>query len=225
MMKERPNSFVIAEVGKCIGCKACELACFAVHNRDNGVAAAAGTVTMPVIPRLQVIRTDSFTMPVQCRHCENAPCAGVCPVQAIRQKDGVITIDEERCIGCKACAMICPFGAISLDKVYSSGEEHKQPTLRERQKDGLERKTRVIAYKCDLCKDITYTGNEASGEIGPAGAATGGNGRGLTEGGGGLVPACVSVCPEQALKLVDPGLGVSRSRTAAGLNSLRSLEI
>ncbi|AKG34687.1 4Fe-4S dicluster domain-containing protein [Paenibacillus durus] len=215
MKKEQPNSFVIAEAGKCIGCKACELACFAVHNRDNGVAAAVGTVTTPVIPRLYVIRTDSFTMPVQCRHCENAPCAGVCPVQAIVQEEGAITIDEDRCIGCKACAIACPFGAISLYKAYSNGQEHKQPYLRERLDGRLERKTRVIAYKCDLCHDITNSGNIASGEIAAAAAVN--NSGTPSEGGGEPMPACVSVCPEQALKLVSQSLGASRSRKAAGL--------
>ncbi|MFD1774955.1 4Fe-4S dicluster domain-containing protein [Paenibacillus rhizophilus] len=223
MKKERPNSFVIAEAGKCIGCKACELACFTVHNQDNGVAASVGTVTIPVLPRLYVIQTDSFTMPLQCRHCENAPCAGVCPVQAIRQEDGAILIDEDRCIGCKACAVACPFGAVSLYKSYGNGQEMKQPYLKEQQNGRLERKARVIAYKCDLCRNIESGGNSASGEMVSAGAVN--HYGSLTENGGEPFPACVSVCPEQALTLVSPSLGESRPRTAAGLGSLRSLRL
>ncbi|BCG59185.1 4Fe-4S dicluster domain-containing protein [Paenibacillus sp. URB8-2] len=223
MKRERPNSFVIAEAGKCIGCKACELACFAVHNQDNGVAASVGTITMPVLPRLYVIRSDSFAMPVQCRHCENAPCAGVCPVQAIRQEEGAILIDEDRCIGCKACAMACPFGAVSLYKSYGNGQEIEQPYLKEQQNGRLERKTRIIAYKCDLCRNIASAANTVSEET-VTSVAVDQSGR-LTENGGGSLPACVSVCPEQALTLVSPILGESRSRTAADVGSLRSLRL
>lgn len=171
--KVAANPFVIADAGKCIGCKACELACFAVHNRSNGVSAAVGTVTIPVIPRLYVIKAGSFRAPVQCRHCENAPCAAACPVQAIRQEHGSILIAEERCIGCKACALACPFGAITLAKAYSHGQEVKQARLAEHTEHGTEPKARMIAYKCDLC--------------GQCEAAS---------------PACVDACPAGALTLV-----------------------
>lgn len=117
--KMEANPFVIADAGKCIGCKACELACFAVHNRENGVSAAVGTITIPVIPRLYVTKAGRSAAPVQCRHCENAPCAAACPVGAIRQENGAILIDEERCIGCKACALACPFGAIAGQIVFA----------------------------------------------------------------------------------------------------------
>ncbi|AHV97313.1 4Fe-4S dicluster domain-containing protein [Paenibacillus sabinae] len=224
MMNERTNSFVIAEAGKCIGCKACELACFAVHSQDNRVAGAVGTVATPVLPRLYVMRTESFTMPLQCRHCENAPCAGVCPVQAIRQEDGVILIDEDRCIGCKGCAMVCPFGAISLYKAYTGGQELKQPYLREQQNGGLDRKARVVAYKCDLCRNIAVPGTTmVSGEMAvsnagyPSGSQSGD--------GGGPVPACVSVCPEQALTLVSPERETARSRAAESLSCLSRLKL
>lgn len=191
------NSLVIAEAAKCIGCKACELACFAVHNRDNGVGSTVGTVTMPVLPRLYVIRTDSFTMPVQCRQCENAPCAGACPVQAIRQKDGVIAIDADACIGCKACALACPFGAISLYKAYSGGAELPQPLLQERRDSKLQRKTRIIAYKCDLCRDSSVTAVQGRDPF----------------------PACVAVCSEDALRLVKVGSGNPHSQQREGMTS------
>ena len=89
-MKTTPNSFVIANSNKCIGCKVCEVACFTVHNKNNNVVATVGTVTTPIIPRLNVIKGEDFAMPIQCRQCEDAPCANVCPVSAIRQEDNTI---------------------------------------------------------------------------------------------------------------------------------------
>lgn len=147
------SHFVVANSRSCIGCKACEVACFAAHHADNGVAAAAGTVGIPVIPRLHVIRTDSGTVPVQCRQCENAPCAGACPVQAIKHEGHAIVIDADGCIGCKNCMLACPFGAISLDTAYRDGKEVRQPYLKKRQGNRLEEARKIVAYKCDLCKD------------------------------------------------------------------------
>lgn len=152
-MKASSQSFVIANSRSCIGCKACEIACFAVHNKDNGVAGTVGTVGIPVIPRLYVIRTESFTMPVQCRQCENAPCAGACPVGAIKQEDDAIVIDSDGCIGCKNCMLACPFGAISLFAAYSGGEEVRQPQLKKQHPNSLEAAAKAVAYKCDLCRE------------------------------------------------------------------------
>ena len=51
-------------------------------------------------------------VPTQCMHCEDAPCAAVCPTHATYITDsGVVLVDEEKCIGCKYCMAACPYGA------------------------------------------------------------------------------------------------------------------
>ena len=51
-------------------------------------------------------------IPLQCMHCEDAPCEAVCPTHATYTTDsGVVLVDEERCIGCKYCMAACPYGA------------------------------------------------------------------------------------------------------------------
>ncbi|MBC2582333.1 4Fe-4S dicluster domain-containing protein [Clostridium sp. DJ247] len=152
-MKTNPNSFVIANSNSCIGCKACEIACFAVHNKTNNVAATVGTVTTPIIPRLNVIKGENYSVPIQCRHCEDAPCANVCPVGAIKQDNNAIIIDEKLCIGCKTCLIACPVGAIDLLPEYYNGEEVMQINLKESKENELNNKVKSIAYKCDLCKE------------------------------------------------------------------------
>ncbi|WML36982.1 4Fe-4S dicluster domain-containing protein [Clostridium sp. OS1-26] len=152
-MKTTSNSFVVANSNKCIGCKACEVACFTVHNGNNNVVATVGTVTTPIIPRLNVIRGEGYAMPVQCRQCEDAPCANVCPVGAIKQENNIIVVDEKACIGCKTCLMACPVGAIDLLPQYNKGEEVIQINLMEDGEDGLKEKVKSVAYKCDLCRE------------------------------------------------------------------------
>ncbi|MGQ7115680.1 4Fe-4S binding protein, partial [Escherichia sp. TWPC-MK] len=63
--------------------------------------------------RLALAKTSTITAPVVCHHCEEAPCLQVCPVNAISQRDDAIQLNESLCIGCKLCAVVCPFGAIS----------------------------------------------------------------------------------------------------------------
>lgn len=166
-MKKQLGAFVVGDCEKCTGCKACEVACFAVHNKErNHVGSTVGTVTVPVTPKLYLTRFDEENcVPVQCKHCEDAPCLNACTKGAIRRVDCQVIVDEKLCIGCKDCMLACPFGAVALLPYAVDG---KTAVV-----DGTE-DLKKMASKCDLCEGI--------------------------EGG----PACVRVCPHQALRIVDP---------------------
>ncbi|HZK71812.1 MAG TPA: 4Fe-4S dicluster domain-containing protein [Clostridia bacterium] len=101
---------------KCTGCHLCELACSYKHYKTFS-------------PELSNIKIESiediaFNVPNNCMQCEQANCIKVCVAGALYRdnKTGSILIDKNRCIGCKACAMACPFGAISLVKKNSKLE-------------------------------------------------------------------------------------------------------
>ena len=115
------NRFIVADSTRCIGCRTCEVACAVAH--QGSVSANACT------PRIRVVKGGSYTTAVGCHQCEDAPCANVCPTQAIRRNAGVWHVEQARCIGCKSCMVACPFGAMQVQQVGND----------------------VQALKCDLC--------------------------------------------------------------------------
>ena len=95
---------------KCIGCYACRVACQRQNdllpNEDFIRYEEKETGTYPAV------RVE--TVPLQCMHCEDAPCAAVCPTGAAYiGTDGIVQVDHGRCIGCKYCMAACPYQAVS----------------------------------------------------------------------------------------------------------------
>jgi molybdopterin-containing oxidoreductase family iron-sulfur binding subunit len=123
---------MVIDLGKCIGCRRCMYAC----KRENNVS---DTISPPYIMVFQTqastgitsgnfpsadrpwegttmyytkLREDKWYMPVQCNHCDNAPCVQVCPTGAsYKDPDGLVLIDYDKCIGCRYCMTACPYNA------------------------------------------------------------------------------------------------------------------
>ncbi len=129
-----------ADGEKCKACRKCELACIASHN--NMTIKEAAKKRGVFAPRVRVVKTDAVKMPVQCRQCEHAPCARVCPTKALVQEKGRVRMRTQFCAACKLCIMACPYGAISLSFI-GLPEEDAEGRLHGRE----------VAVRCDLCSD------------------------------------------------------------------------
>ena len=126
---------IVVNEGRCLACKQCVIECAMAHTEASTLVEALQSPTPPR-SRLHVEPTGGFGMPLQCRHCEDAPCIAICPTEAIRRTSdgGPVLLDQERCIGCKFCLFVCPFGVIDVSA------------------DGK------AMIKCDLCVERTEAG-------------------------------------------------------------------
>jgi Fe-S-cluster-containing hydrogenase component 2 len=75
-------------------------------------------ILSPHRARLRVLSFDNgrHNVPVVCQACEDAPCIKTCPMNARSRIDNqAVVTDADRCIGCRACVYICPFGAPAIN--------------------------------------------------------------------------------------------------------------
>ena len=137
MREHKPTSAVIVDLERCLACRSCETACAKAHAGFEDIVEAVLSEAH-MTPRVRVLAAAGKAVPLQCQHCEDAPCVTVCPSGALYQDEdeGVVRAAPEKCIGCKSCVVVCPFGAVDWDD-----------------------QERTVV-KCDLCEDIIEEGEE-----------------------------------------------------------------
>ena len=102
----------------CIGCSLCEVYCCLRHSRSKDLIKAFNRESPQPLPRVRVEERKPISLSVRCHHCDEPPCVYACLTGALRKdaSTGIVTVDEEKCIGCWTCILVCPFGAIKQDK-------------------------------------------------------------------------------------------------------------
>lgn len=133
------------DLDTCVGCNACAVAC-----KQWNTSGTTGPLTdyQPFgndpggvwFNRIRHYEVNEYPhnktvhFPMSCMHCEDADCVSVCPTGASykRPEDGIVLVDQDKCMGCNYCAWACPYGARELDE-----------------EDG-------VMKKCTLCIDRIY---------------------------------------------------------------------
>jgi sulfite dehydrogenase (quinone) subunit SoeB len=150
---------LVIDLDTCVGCHACAVSCKQwnaggiagpltdeqpygkdpsgvwfnrVHSYEIAATSACASTGSIAAEAAQPAMTLHF--PRSCLHCETPACVTVCPTGASykRAEDGIVLVDEDKCIGCKLCSWACPYGA----REYSAVEG--------------------VMKKCTLCVDRIY---------------------------------------------------------------------
>jgi Fe-S-cluster-containing dehydrogenase component len=120
---------LVIDLDTCVGCHACAVAC-----KQWNTSGTTGALTdyrpygrNPSGVWFNRIRhyevgdypnNKTINFPMSCMHCEDADCVTVCPTGASykRKEDGIVLVDQDKCMGCNYCSWACPYGARELDR-------------------------------------------------------------------------------------------------------------
>ena len=123
---------IYAKEEVCIGCRLCEVHCIVQHSKSKDIIKAFMRENPRPVARIVVEEEGAKSFGMQCRHCEDPVCVYSCISGAMqRNPDGTVLPDEDKCIGCWTCVMVCPYGAIK-----------RTPTAK------------PVATKCDMCAGL-----------------------------------------------------------------------
>jgi len=201
------NKSTLIDITKCIGCRACQVACKQWNDREgehtelqghlgfqNPATLSAKTLTL--ITSHEVLDDKApgglrylFTMQ-RCLHCLEPACASACPTTALqRRPDGVVAYEGSQCIGCRYCMWACPWGVPTSDWDALAPRIHK---------------CTHCADRCDQAPATARNGQPLSQDENQTFLNTM------------AVPACVKACPADALRYGerDAMLQEARSRIA-----------
>jgi tetrathionate reductase subunit B len=108
-----PHWAMVVDVGKCIGCQACTMACI----MENAVPENSFRTFVSTYEVETDSGTHNYMLPRLCNHCDNPPCTPVCPVGATwKEPDGIVVVDADRCVACGYCVQACPYDARFINR-------------------------------------------------------------------------------------------------------------
>jgi molybdopterin-containing oxidoreductase family iron-sulfur binding subunit len=152
---------MVVDLARCNNARKCITACQKHHYRPEDKE----WLTIKLMQDSE--QGAPYWFPKQCFHCDNPPCVKVCPVDAtFKRQDGLVLIDNDRCIGCKFCMAACPYST----RVFNWDEPDVPMDIRDlasSPENGVPAQEGVVE-KCDFCPDRAREG---------------------------LLPPCVESCP------------------------------
>ncbi len=162
---------MVIDLAKCDGCKKCTEACQVMHYTESD------REWIKVFKMKDADATVPYFFPKPCFHCDNPPCTKVCPVNAtFKRQDGIVLIDNERCIGCRSCMAACPYSSRFFN--WSKPDPKQTAAVGNipySPEQSVPRRMGTVE-KCDFCPDMIRQGK---------------------------MPACVSGCPMDTIYFGD----------------------
>jgi len=162
---------MVIDEAKCDGCKKCTEACQAMHHTESD------REWIKVFKMQDAKATAPYFFPKPCFHCDNPPCTKVCPVNAtFKRQDGIVLIDNERCIGCRMCMAACPYSTRFFNWSEPDPKQAAEiGNIPYSPEQSIPRRMGTVE-KCDFCPDMIRQGK---------------------------MPACVSGCPMDVIYFGD----------------------
>ena len=152
---------MVIDLSRCKNLKKCQEACNHMHYVHPGQS------WVKVYSMQDAEESAPYWQPTICMHCDEPPCVKVCPVDAtFKRQDGIVSIDSDRCVGCRFCMAACPYST----RVFN-WETPAMPAEVASQHYSCESSVpqkRGTVGKCDFCPDMVRKGQ---------------------------LPHCVSACP------------------------------
>lgn len=160
---------MVIDLARCDGCGDCTRACAAMH------FIPPQQEWIPIYEVTDNHAAGSYFLPRPCMQCDNPPCVRACPVNATyKRTDGIVMMDQDRCIGCRNCIAQCPYSARS----FNWGEPPHTPAelARPYSTDYNYPHRKGVVEKCIFCPELLARG---------------------------VLPACSSKCPMGAVYFGD----------------------
>ncbi|MEP7268780.1 MAG: 4Fe-4S dicluster domain-containing protein [Saprospiraceae bacterium] len=152
---------MVIDLSRCKNLKKCQSACNHMHHLP------AEQNWIKVLAMQDAAYTAPYWQPTTCMHCDEPPCVKVCPVDAtFKRQDGIVLIDNDRCIGCRFCMAACPYST----RVFNWSDPDLPEEISHQVSScetSIPQKKGTVG-KCDFCPDMTRKGE---------------------------LPHCVSACP------------------------------
>lgn len=151
---------MVIDLKKCIGCDSCTVSCRAENFTPAGVFwNRVFKFEVGKYPHAKLV-----SLPLICMHCKNAPCVDACPTGATHKRDdGIVVVDYDKCMGCKYCIAVCPYGERYFNSQLGQYYPEKPLTAYEqfsKQLNGSKHHMIGVVEKCTFCADRVDKGQE-----------------------------------------------------------------